>query len=119
MKCWSDGSTQAGSAYLREDYLVKEWGKGAANYTASSLYSSIKAAHDAGWQVGVHSNGDAAIDMTLDALAAVQKQNPNFELRHRIEHATICHEEHLERMKSLHVTPSFLIGHIFYYGRIF
>jgi predicted amidohydrolase YtcJ len=73
IKCWSDGSTQAGSAYLREDYLVKEWGKGAANYTASSLYSSIKAAHDAGWQVGVHSNGDAAIDMTLDALAAVQK----------------------------------------------
>lgn len=52
-------------------------------------------AHDKGWQVGVHANGDAGIDLTLDAFEAVQKQNPNPNLRHRIEHCTVCHPEQL------------------------
>ena len=34
VKCWADGSTQGGSAYLRENYLVKKWGKGNPNYTS-------------------------------------------------------------------------------------
>ena len=73
VKCWSDGSTQAGSAYLRQDYLQSEWGNGFANYTPEQLYLAIKYAHDRGWQVGVHANGDAGIDMTLDAIEKVQK----------------------------------------------
>jgi predicted amidohydrolase YtcJ len=34
VKCWADGSTQGGSAYLRENYLVEKWGKGNPNYTS-------------------------------------------------------------------------------------
>jgi hypothetical protein len=37
------------------------------------LYHSVKVAHDDGWQVGVHANGDAAIDMVLDVYEKVQK----------------------------------------------
>ena len=67
MKCWSDGSIQAGSAYMRENYLYGNWGRGQPNYTPEKLHKTIKLAHDAGWQVGVHANGDAAIDMVLHA----------------------------------------------------
>jgi predicted amidohydrolase YtcJ len=41
-------------------------------------------AHDNGWQVGVHANGDAAIDMVLDVFERVQKENPKPDIRHRI-----------------------------------
>ena len=60
MKCWADGSIQAGSAYMKE------------NYTPEELHKTIRPAHDAGWQVGVHANGDAAIDMVLDAFEKAQ-----------------------------------------------
>lgn len=119
MKCWSDGSIQAGSAYMKEKYQYGDWGTGSANYTKEDLYIAVKRAHDAGWQVGIHSNGDAAIDMVLDVFTNVQQQNPNFNLRHRIEHSTICHEEQLEKMAKLQVSPSFLIGHVYYYGQVF
>lgn len=33
MKSWADGSTQGGSAFLRENYLKPEWKRGHANYT--------------------------------------------------------------------------------------
>lgn len=66
IKCWADGSTQGGSAYLSFNYKIPKWGKGTPNYTRPQLEQSIKKAHDGGWQVGVHSNGDAAIDMVLD-----------------------------------------------------
>lgn len=33
IKCWADGSTTGGTAYLREDYKKPGWGKGHANYT--------------------------------------------------------------------------------------
>lgn len=79
----------------------------------------MKVAHDNDWQVGVHANGDAAIDMVLDVFERVQKENPKPDIRHRIEHCTICHKEQLKRMKQLGVSPSFLIGHIYYYGHSF
>ena len=67
MKCWADGSAQGGSAFLRENYLKEEWERGKPNYDLKSLTNSIKIAHDNGWQVGVHANGDAGIDLALDA----------------------------------------------------
>ncbi len=36
IKCWADGSTQAGSAYLREPYLNFP-GRGNPNYTPEAL----------------------------------------------------------------------------------
>ena len=33
IKAWSDGSTQGGSAYFRDPYLLDKWGNGFANYS--------------------------------------------------------------------------------------
>ena len=119
IKAWVDGSNQGGSGYQREPYLIKEWGRGAPNYTQEALNAVVQQAHDAGWQVGIHANGDAGIDMALDAFEFAQKQNPRRDMRHRVEHSTVCQPEHLERMKQLGVSPSFLIGHVYFYGAVF
>lgn len=67
VKCWIDGSTQAGSALLRDPYMKAEWGYGAANYQQEKLNSAVLEAHKKGFQVGIHANGDAGIDMALNA----------------------------------------------------
>lgn len=64
--------------------MKKEWGVGKANYELDDLIKCVKVAHDNGWQVAVHANGDAGIDIALDAFEAVQKENPKPDLRHRI-----------------------------------
>lgn len=41
VKCWVDGSTQAGSAFLKEPYIKAEWGNGSANYQQDALNKAV------------------------------------------------------------------------------
>ena len=118
MKAWSDGSNQAGTGYQREPYLGTT-DRGSLNFSPEELTEVIRRAHSDGWQVGVHANGDAAIDVTLDAFATVLEQNPRADHRHRIEHASVLHPDQIRRMATLELSPSFLIGHIRWWGRAF
>nr|WP_244641899.1 amidohydrolase [Chelatococcus reniformis] len=118
IKAWADGSNQGRSGYQREPYL-NSTSRGALNYTPEQLTDAIRAAHDDGWQVCVHANGDAAIDVTLDAYEAVLKEKPRTDHRHRIEHCSILHPGQIARLKALGLSPSFLIGHVYYWGRAF
>lgn len=47
--------------------MKAEWGYGAANYQQEKLNSAVLEAHKKGFQVGIHANGDAGIDMALNA----------------------------------------------------
>lgn len=119
IKAWADGTNQGGSGFQREPYLQAAWKNGTPNYSQAELNAAVQAAHDGGWQVGIHANGDAGIDMALKAYEAAQQRNPQSDRRHRIEHSTVCHPEQLDAMKRLGVSPSFLIGHVYYYGAVF
>jgi predicted amidohydrolase YtcJ len=80
-----DGSTQAGSAYLRESYIKPEWGVGFASYQQAVLNKAVLEAQHKGFQVGIHANGDAGIDMALKAYEhAHHKEKKKTNLRHRI-----------------------------------
>ena len=118
IKAWADGSNQARTGYQRENYLGTN-GRGALNYTKEHVTDVIRRAHAGGWQVGVHANGDAAIDMTLDAYEAALSSAPKHDLRHRIEHCSVLHPEQMARMKQLGLSPSFLIGHVRWWGKAF
>jgi predicted amidohydrolase YtcJ len=65
----------------------------------------IKQAHKAGFQVGVHAIGDAAIDLILDAYEEAQSEHPRSDTRHRIEHCSIVDEPQIERIARLGVVP--------------
>jgi predicted amidohydrolase YtcJ len=117
-KFWSDGSNQGNTGYLRERYLNVD-GRGVLSFPPEELAEGMKRAHDGGWQVAVHANGDAAIDITLDAYEKALKANPRADHRHRIEHCSIAWDEHYAKMAELKLTPSFLIGHVHYWGKAF
>lgn len=118
IKAWSDGSNQAGTGYQREPYLGST-SRGSLNYTPEALAEIVVRAHQDGWQVGVHANGDAAIDHTIDAYEQALAADPRTDHRHRIEHCSVLHPDQIERMAHLDLSPSFLIGHVRWWGRAF
>lgn len=118
IKAWADGSNQAQTGFQRENYLGSN-SRGALNYTLEQVTEVIRRAHAGGWQVGVHANGDAAIDMVLDAYETTLGKNADSPLRHRIEHCSVFHPDQMQRMKDMGVSPSFLIGHIRWWGKAF
>jgi predicted amidohydrolase YtcJ len=118
IKAWSDGSNQAYTGYQRANYLGRDT-RGALNYTPEQLTEAIRRAHRAGWQVGVHANGDAGIDTTLLAFETVLREAPRSDHRHRIEHCSVLHPEQITKMRELGISPSFLIGHVRWWGRAF
>ncbi|MCB0978746.1 MAG: amidohydrolase, partial [Acidimicrobiales bacterium] len=118
IKAWSDGSNQARTGFQREPYLGTDQ-RGALNYEPEQLAAVVERAHADGWQVGVHANGDAAIDVTLDAFERGLAANPRTDHRHRIEHCSVLHDDQIERMAALGISPSFLIGHVRWWGRAF
>lgn len=115
IKAWADGANQAGTGYQREPYLSTA-SRGALNHSSEELAEIVGRAHRNGWQVGVHANGDAAIDVTLDVFERALARDPGGDPRHRVEHCSVLRPDQIERMVALGVSPSFLIGHIHWWG---
>ena len=118
-KIVSDGSNQGRTGLQREPFLNSDE-KGIAYIEAAELEQAVEQRLREGWAICVHANGDAAIDRALDAYARAHALglDPGAR-RSRIEHCSILHDEHIERMAALGISPSFLIGHVYYWGNAF
>ena len=118
IKWVSDGSNQGYTGFMRENYLGRDT-RGAPNYSAEELTAHFATTIEAGWPIMCHANGDAALDMVLAAFAGVAKL-PSWDpaKRHRIEHSSLLHDEHIAAMASLGITPSFLMNHVRLWGKV-
>lgn len=118
-KIVSDGSNQGLTGLQRDPYRNADHA-GIAYVQADALRDKVLQRLAEGWQVAIHANGDRAIDNTLDAFAAAAAAGLDVAGRRcRIEHCSILHDEHIERMRALGVSPSFLIGHVYWWGQAF
>jgi predicted amidohydrolase YtcJ len=120
VKIWQDGSLQGFTGFLTAPYQTQPEGRsGYAGYPARSrekLTEMVLNYHRAGYQIAIHANGDAAIDDVLFAIRAAQKELPRPDARHRIEHCQTPRDDQLDQMKELGITPSFFVGHVYYWG---
>jgi len=118
VKWVSDGSNQGYTGFMRENYLGRDT-RGAPNFTPEQLAAHFAKTVEAGWPIMCHANGDAALDMVMAAFAATAKL-PAWDpgKRHRIEHSSLLHDEHIAAMADLGVTPSFLMNHVRLWGRV-
>lgn len=98
IKFWSDGSYPLmGSLVNFPGYLDGGQGQqGDAN-----MVESMKPFWKAGYQIHVHANGDMAVDITLDALAELQKEYPRFDHRFSVEHYSMSNPMQARRLKAL------------------
>ncbi|MBD8894357.1 amidohydrolase [Roseibium litorale] len=115
-KLVADGSNQGYTGLQREPYLGTD-SLGLAYTTSEELKRLAIKRAEQGWHLAIHGNGDAGIDNILDALEAVRDAGIDLSnVRPRIEHCSILHDDQIARMKDLGVQASFLIGHVHFWG---
>lgn len=129
-KIISDGSNQGLTGYQAEHYCCLPDSKGKFNFTEENTPEPIQVpppyrkllntiAIEKGWPLMTHANGDQAINFTIRVYEEVIERQPGVPVRHRIEHASLLSDQNIKDMKRLEILPSFLIGHVGYWGYAF
>jgi predicted amidohydrolase YtcJ len=104
-KLFSDGSIGGRTARMRIPYEGQAENVGLWMLPPSELKEKVLRAHRAGFQVGIHAIGDAAIDLVLDAYEEAMRAYPRHDPRHRVEHCSIVDEETIRRIARLGAIP--------------
>ena len=120
IKIVQDGSNQGYTGHFTEPYHTPF--KGNADYrgyprrSREDLTTMVTELHRTGYQIAIHANGDAAIDDVIHAFREAQAEFPRPDARHRIEHCQMVRKDQLDAIADLGVTPSFFVGHVYYWG---
>lgn len=89
---------------------------GILTMTQEEVHAVVEEAHRAGWQIGIHANGDVAIDQVLNAYERAQELWPREDPRHRIEHCTLVNPELLQRIADGAYIPTPFWTYCHYHG---
>ncbi len=126
LKLWYDGSPYVGSMYLKEPYLdskltnatlhIPKNHRGEALLGGDVFKNCIRKYHKKGWQIAIHTQGDAAISEVVSVFETLSNELDFSNSRHRLEHCLLLPKKDLLRMQKLQLSPSFHINHLYYYG---
>ena len=121
VKLTIDGSPQGKTAWLTEPYFVPPEGRDAdyAGYPAvreDVAKAAVEKAYANGWQILCHANGDAAIDVFIEAVAEARAAHPDVDNRPVLIHGQFLREDQVDSYKRLGVFMSLFPMHTFYWG---
>jgi predicted amidohydrolase YtcJ len=116
IKMVADGSISERTAWLSQPYVGRPDDFGIQVMSEQELYDSVRKAHEADWQIGVHANGDRAIDMVLRVYERLQREHPRRDPRFRLEHCTVVNDSLVQRMKALAAIPTPFAAYVYYHG---
>ncbi|MDR7061678.1 MULTISPECIES: amidohydrolase [unclassified Sphingopyxis] len=117
-----DGSVQARTGYFTRDYARGSpagdhpW-HGHPGMSDAEFQGLARKAHDRGWQLFVHANGDAAIDMAIkgfDALGIKAADNR----RPIVIHSQFQRRDQLAAYKRIGVGPAYFSNHAWYWADV-
>jgi len=115
-----DGSIQGFTARLRwpgyYDPPAGTAGNGIWIIPPQQIHDMIKTYHDAGLTVHIHTNGDEATEVTLDAIEKVLQESPRWDHRHTLQHCQMADAYQFRRMASMGVCANLFANHIYYWG---
>jgi predicted amidohydrolase YtcJ len=120
IKITSDGSPQGKTAYFTSPYLTggpsgeTDW-KGEPSFPKAELEEMVKFVYDQKLPLFIHCNGDAAIDMFLEAHELAAKDR-TADLRNTVIHSQFVRKDQLEKYVDYNIIPSFFTEHCFFFG---
>jgi len=116
VKYSADGSASERTMSMSTPYQGKPNDFGILTMTQDEIYEAVDdaVAHD--FRVGIHANGDVAINMVLNAYEKVLKNHKGVNPRHRIEHCSLVNDELLGRIKAAGVIPTPFYTYVYYHG---
>ena len=108
LKAFADGSLGAGTAWFFDPYDDDKDNYGISSDSLSSgrLEEWAVEADKSRLRLAVHAIGDRAVSEVLDVFERIQKTNPTWDRRFRIEHAQHVRPQDFIRMKRLNVIAS-------------
>ena len=104
IKLFADGTIYSLAMQVREPYLGK--GHGEWIMDPEFFARAFKVYWDAGYQIHVHVNGDAGLDMVLDNVETNMRCHPRYDHRTVAIHLAVSQKDQVERMKRLGVIVS-------------
>ncbi len=116
MKLVCDGSISERTARLAQPYVGRPDDYGILVNTAEQLWPWVEKAHRANLQIGIHANGDVAIDIVLGLYERLQREFTRPDPRFRIEHCTVVTPELVSRIKALGVIPTPFSTYVYWHG---
>ena len=116
VKLFADGSIQGFSARLRWPGYYNGHANGIWNQPPEQLKASIDFFHAQGFQLHIHTNGDEATEVALDALEAALQRTPRRDHRHTLQHCQMADEALFRRMANLGVCANLFANHLYYWG---
>ncbi|HZW59992.1 MAG TPA: amidohydrolase, partial [Woeseiaceae bacterium] len=116
VKYAADGSASERTMRMSTPYQGRPDDYGILTMTQQEIDDAVDDAVANGFRVGIHANGDVAIDMVLTAYERVLKnwQGPNPRLR--IEHCSLINDDLLARIKAAGVVPAPFYTYVYFHG---
>lgn len=121
VKLTLDGSPQGKTAWLSQPYYIPPEGKPASYrgypaVTEQQALDAIELAFKNDWQIEVHANGDAAIDLLIGAVSDATQRHGAKDRRPVMIHGQTVRMDQLDQLKTLGIVPSLFPMHTFYWG---
>jgi predicted amidohydrolase YtcJ len=116
VKFLADGSASERTMHMSKPYRGRPDDYGILRMDQSQIDEAVQDAVASGFRVGIHANGDVAIDMTLNAYERVLKDWKGPNPRFRIEHCSLVNPALIARIKAAGVIPTPFYTYAYYHG---
>lgn len=84
-----DGGLSAPAYWSTEGYENRPDYTGAIRIPAEAFYPVARRAHELGWQLGIHTMGDGAVNMVVEQLDKILTELPRDDHRHYLHHVAV------------------------------
>lgn len=111
-----DGSIQGFTARLRAPGYAGGQENGLWLIPPDQLIDTFTPFHLAGLQLHIHTNGDEATEVVLDAIETLLARHPRANHRHTLQHCQLADEAQLHRAAVLGMCINFFANHLYYWG---
>lgn len=118
VKLMTDGSIQGYTARMQWPGYHDGHPNGIWNAPPDTLHQLVQDYHQAGLQLHIHTNGDEAVELMLDAIEDAQTLWPRADHRHTLQHCQFISQAQLRRAARLGVCLNMFANHIYYWGDI-
>ena len=115
-KIMTDGSIQGFTGRLKWPGYINGKPNGIWNLPPQTLTEMVGAYHAAGLQMHMHTNGDEASELMINAIEAALHKNPRPDHRHTLTHCQMADESQFRRMAQLGICSNLFTNHIYYWG---
>ncbi len=117
VKYTADGSASERTMRMSTPYVGRPDDYGILTMTQEEIHEAVEDAHRNDWRIGIHANGDVAIDLVLNAYERVLRLWPKaVNPRHRIEHCSLVNPDLLRRIKATGAIPTPFYTYVYYHG---